>query len=157
MGCEKAQLLLKQLLGILPRKYWCAILPNKHTNTCLSKIFGLSYFEVEALLFYSDAGVCHARWGFSASLSAWEKFRAHLDDEFSATDYYRTLFICKGSPLHKNPQEQIKIRSCSPLVRCLPADMLSAIKKFADDYERQQSKCKSTVAEETPPQKKKKL
>ena len=32
--------------------------------------------------------------------------------------------------------------------------MLSAIKQFADEYELQQSKCKSTVAEQTPPQKK---
>jgi hypothetical protein len=154
MGCEKAQLLLKQLLGMLPGNYCCAILPNKHTNTCLSKVFGLSNFEVKALLFYADAGVCHARWGFSASLTTWEKFHVHLEDEYSATDYYKTLFICKGSPLHKNPQEQIKTRSCCPLVRVLPAEMLSAIKKYADEYELQQSKHKSTIAEQTPPPKK---
>jgi hypothetical protein len=69
MGCEKAQLLLKQLLGMLPSNYWCAILPNKHTNTCLSKVFEISNFDVEALLFYANAGVCHARWGFSVSLT----------------------------------------------------------------------------------------
>ena len=101
MGCEKAQLLLKQLLGMLPSNYWCAILPNKHTNTCLSKVFGLSNFEVEALLFYANAGVCHARWGFSVSLTTWAKFHVHLEDEYSATDYYRMLFICKGPPFTK--------------------------------------------------------
>jgi hypothetical protein len=96
-------------------------------------LFRLSNFEVEALLFYASAGVWHARWGFSVSLTTWAKFHVHLEDEYSATDYYRTLFICKGSPLHNNPQEQIKTRSHFPLLRVLPADMLSAIKQFADE------------------------
>jgi hypothetical protein len=33
MAGENAILVLKQLLAMLPSAYWCAILPNKHTDT----------------------------------------------------------------------------------------------------------------------------
>jgi hypothetical protein len=159
MAREKAILLLKQLLAMLPSAYWCAILPNKHTDTCLSKVFGLSNFEVETILFYAGAtGQKNGRWGFNVTRSSWSKYHTHLDSEYFTADYMSAVFVSKGSPIHKNPQVQIKARSRCPIVIVLSADMLADIKRLADEYALIQpdSKCKATHAtyEATPSPKK---